>query len=86
MLENCCRGCSLPIVNELLAVIYRSDLPREKGVVFLDSFEKVIVGELRVSKFGNDKADDNGSDGKELLFSAGLSTPPAGDGLGKIFF
>ena len=67
-------------------MIRRSDRQREEGVVLSDSFEKAFVGELRVSKFGNDKADDNGGDGKELLFAAGLSTPPAGDGLGKIFF
>ena len=72
--------------SELLAVIRRSDIPREEGVVLSDSFEKAFVGELRVSKLGNDKADDNGGDGKELLFAAGLSTPPAGDGLGEIFF
>jgi len=72
--------------SELLAVIRRSDIPREEGVVLSDGFEKAFVGELRVSKFGNDKADDNGGDGKELLFAAGLSTPPAGDGSGKIFF
>ena len=72
--------------SELLAVIRRSDIPREEGVVLSDGFEKAFVGELRVSKFGNDKADDNGGDGKELLFAAGLSAPPAGDGLGKVFF
>ena len=55
-------------------------------MVLSDSFEKAFVGELRVSKFGNDKTDDNGGDGKELLFAAGLSTPPAGDGLGEVFF
>ena len=67
-------------------MIRRSDIPREERVMLSDSFEKAIVGELRVSKFGNDKAYDNGCDGKELLFAVGLSTPPAGDGLGKIFF
>ena len=67
-------------------MIRRSDIPREEGVVMTDSFEKAFVGELRVSKFGNDKTDDNGGDGKELLFAAGLSTPPAGDRLRKIFF
>ena len=76
----------MPTVSELLAVIRRSDIPRKEGVVLSDSFEKAFVGELRVSKLGDDKADDNGGDGKELLFSAGLSTPPAGDGLGKVFF
>ena len=51
-----------------------------------DGFEEAFFEELGVGHFGDQYPDYDGGDGEKLLFASGLSAPPAGDGLGEIFF